>query len=123
MQTDGNRTKCLGVPLKLISSDAAGATYAGLFFPFHAARFDGKFVAGSDVQDIAFDVRTLAAGAGPAGDLPVAEPLDTSATLPLPFAGERLGASAGLAGLAVLMLFGVVLRRGRRRLLRAPGGA
>src|SRR5215813_10240001 len=27
MQTDGDRTKCLGVPLKLVSSDASGGLY------------------------------------------------------------------------------------------------
>ena len=79
MQTDGDRTKCLGVPLRLVQSDESGAVYAGLFFPFHPARFDGVLVVGSDVQSIAFDVNRMAQGAGPAGELPEAERLDTSA--------------------------------------------
>src|SRR3989442_495840 len=36
MRTDGDRTKCLEVPLKLVRSDGAGATYAGIFYPFRA---------------------------------------------------------------------------------------
>jgi hypothetical protein len=84
MQTDGDRTKCLGVPLKLVSTDASGATYAGVFFPFRAAHYDGVLQVGEDVvQNIAFDVHQVSAGAAPAGELPAAEPLDTSARGPL----------------------------------------
>lgn len=79
MQTDGDRTKCLGVPLKLVQSDASGGLYAGLFFPFHPARYDGVLVIGGDVESITFDVNQVVAGAAPAGDLPAAEPIDTSA--------------------------------------------
>ena len=79
MQTDGDRTKCLDVPLKLVSSDGTSGLYAGLFFPFRAARFDGKLSIGDDVSDITFDVHTLIAGAAPAGDLPAAEVIDTAA--------------------------------------------
>jgi len=79
MQTDGDRTKCLDVPLKLVSSDGTSGLYAGLFFPFRAARFDGKLSVGDDVSDISFDVHTLVAGAVPAGDLPAAELIDTAA--------------------------------------------
>src|SRR5947209_15008113 len=78
MQTDGDRTKCLGVPLKLVQADGL---YAGLFFPFRPARYDGVIVVGNDVQNITFDVAKMAAGAAPEGDLPAAEPLDTSAKL------------------------------------------
>jgi hypothetical protein len=85
MQTDGDRTKCLGVPLRLVQSDDSGAVYAGLFFPFHPARFDGVLVVGTDVQALAFDVNRMAEGAGPAGELPEAERLDTSAPPLLPF--------------------------------------
>ena len=73
MQTDGDRTKCLGIPLKLVQSDASGGLYAGLFFPFHAAHYDGVLVVGSDVQSVAFDVSHIAAGAAPIGELPAAD--------------------------------------------------
>src|SRR5438874_5072484 len=82
MQTDGDRTKCLGVPLKLVQSDASGGLYAGLFFPFRPARYDGALVVGGDVQNITFNVNQMVAGAAPAGELPAAEPIDTSAPLP-----------------------------------------
>ena len=52
MQTDGDRTKCLDVPLKLVSSDGTSGLYAGLFFPFRAARYDGKLSIGDDVSDL-----------------------------------------------------------------------
>src|SRR5258708_29082639 len=48
MQTDGDRTKCLDVPLKLVSSDGQGAAYARLFFPFRAARYRGTLPIGDD---------------------------------------------------------------------------
>lgn len=110
MQTDGDRTKCLDVPLKLVSSDGQGAVYAGLFFPFRAAKYDGKLSIGDDVSDLTFDVHTIAAGAGPAGDLPAAEPLDTSAP-PLTFVSAAqlplvAGAAVAFWGLIALVLFG-----------------
>ena len=112
MQTDGDRTKCLDVPLKLVSSDGTSGLYAGLFFPFRAARYDGKLSIGDDVSDITFDVNTVAAGAAPAGDLPAAEPIDTAAapltfvsTSELPFIAGAAIAFWALLGL-VLLLFG-----------------
>jgi hypothetical protein len=110
MQTDGDRTKCLDVPLKLVSSDGSSGLYAGLFFPFRAARYDGKLSIGDDVSDITFDVNQLVAGVAPAGDLPVAEPIDTSAA-PLTFvASSQLPLVAGAAvafwALVALVLFG-----------------
>jgi hypothetical protein len=114
MQTDGDRTKCLGVPLKLVSSDAGGSVYAGVFFPFRAARYDGQLVVGGDVQPITFDVHRVAAGAAPAGDLPMAEPLDTSAQVPVVFTVERLTLFGALGILAALAVFGM---RSQRRLL------
>jgi hypothetical protein len=83
MQTDGDRTKCLGVPLKLVESDATSGLYAGVFFPFRPARYDGKLSIGDDLHDITFDVNEMVAGAAPAAELPAAEPLDTSAPAPL----------------------------------------
>src|SRR5258708_27326954 len=83
MQTDGDRTKCLGVPLKLVQGDASGGLYAGLFFPFRPARYDGKLVIGGDIPDITFDVNQMVAAAAPTGELPAAEPIDTAAPVPL----------------------------------------
>ena len=85
MQTDGDRTKCLDIPMKLVSFDGTTGVYAGLFFPFRAARYDGKLSIGDDVSDVRFNVEDRAPGAAPAGDLPVADRIDTSAT-PISFA-------------------------------------
>jgi hypothetical protein len=110
MQTDGDRTKCLDVPLKLVSSDGSTGLYAGLFFPFRAARYDGKLSVGDDVSDITFDVNTLVAGAAPAGDLPAAEPIDTNAA-PVTFVPQAqlplvVGAAVAFWSIAALVLFG-----------------
>ena len=120
MQTDGDRTKCLDVPLKLVSSDGSTGLYAGLFFPFRAARYDGKLSIGDDVSDITFDVNKLVAGAAPAGDLPAAEPIDTAAA-PVTFvASSQLPLVAGAAiafwGLVALVLFGRQRRSAPARL-------
>jgi hypothetical protein len=97
MQTDGDRTKCLEVPLKLVSSDGTSGLYAGLFFPFRAARYDGKLSVGGDVSDVTFDVNKVAAGVAPAGELPAAEPIDTAAA-PVTFvAPSQLPLVAGAA--------------------------
>jgi len=114
MQTDGDRTKCLDVPLKLVSSDNASGLYAGLFFPFRAARYDGKLSVGDDVSDITFDVNRLVAGAAPAGDLPAAEPLDTSAP-PVTFVSAAqlpllAGAAIALWAFVALALYGRLRR-------------
>ncbi len=109
MQTDGDRTKCLGVPLKLVQGDASGGLYAGLFFPFRPARYDGKLVIGGDIQDVTFDVNQMVAGAAPAGELPAADPIDTAAPVPLfvdalepPAVRVALLTSGALAMLALL---------------------
>lgn len=116
MQTDGDRTKCLDVPLKLVSFDGTHGVYAGLFFPFRAARYDGKLAIGDDVSDLRFDVEQRAPGAAPAGDLPAAERIDTSAS-PLAFVpGSQLPIVAGAAAVAwsiIAMLLGLRPRRGR----------
>ncbi len=118
MQTDGDRTKCLDVPLKLVQDDTSGGLYAGLFFPFRPARYDGKLTIGNDVHDITFDVNRMVAGAAPAGELPAAEPIDTSAPARTSSA-SRLPA-AGAAALAFLSLVAVLLfARQRRRTLPA----
>jgi hypothetical protein len=109
MQTDGDRTKCLEVPLKLVSSDGSTGLYAGLFFPFRAARYDGKLSVGDTVSDITFDVNKLVAGAAPAGDLPAAEPIDTSAAPITLVSSSQLPLVAGTAiafwSIVALMLF------------------
>src|SRR6266852_300593 len=119
MQTDGDRTKCLGVPLKLVQGDASGGLYAGLFFPFRPARYDGKLVVGGDIQDITFDVTQMVAGAAPAGELPAAEPIDTSAPVPTltTLAGMPAVRTAAVAFLAVLF---VVYLATRERRVRRP---
>src|SRR5260221_8647474 len=114
MQTDGDRTKCLDVPLKLVSSDGQGAVYAGLFFPFRAARYDGKLSIGDDVSDLTFDVNRLVAGAAPAGDLPAAEPVDTSAAPITFFSAAQLPLVAG-AAIAFWTILGLVVFGRQRR--------
>jgi hypothetical protein len=111
MQTDGDRTKCLGVPLKLVQSDASGAIYAGLFFPFHQAHYDGVLVVAGEVQSIAFDVNQMAPGAAPAGDLPAAEPLDTSAPRVIPYIDWPVPAVGALGVVAVLALLATSRKR------------
>jgi hypothetical protein len=118
MQTDGDRTKCLDVPMKLVSSDGSTGLYAGLFFPFRAARYDGKLSVGDDVSDVTFDVNKIAAGAAPAGDLPAAEPIDTSAA-PLTFVSSaQLPLIAG-AAIAFWTIVGLVIFGRQRRVAPA----
>ena len=117
MQTDGDRTKCLDVPLKLVSSDGASGLYAGLFFPFRAARFDGKLSVGDDVSDITFDVHALVAGAAPAGDLPAAEVIDTRAA-PASFFDTAQAPLIVGGAIAFWSIIGLVFLRRRRRLAR-----
>jgi hypothetical protein len=116
MQTDGDRTKCLEVPLKLVSSDGSSGLYAGLFFPFRAARYDGKLSIGDYISDITFDVNRLVAGAAPAGDLPAAEPIDTSAS-PLAFVASSSLPFVAAAAIAFWSLLAIVLFGRQRRAL------
>ena len=116
MQTDGDRTKCLGVPLKLVTTDASGGVYAGLFFPFRAARYDGKLVVGDNIQDITFDVNAMVGGAAPAGELPAAEPIDTSAPSPIASIAASplpLVGGAAVACWSAVVGVGFILRRRR----------
>ena len=117
MQTDGDRTKCLDVPLKLVSTDGASALYAGLFFPFRAARFDGKLSVGDDVSDISFDVHTLVAGAAPTGDLPAAEPIDTAAA-PVRFIAAAQTPLLAVGAIAFWSIIAFGFARRPRRLAR-----
>jgi len=61
MRTDGDRTKCLDVPLRLMNTGGDSAMYAGIFYPFRAAAYDGKLQLGDHTFDISFDVRTMSA--------------------------------------------------------------
>jgi hypothetical protein len=61
MQTDRERTKCLNVPLKLVSQSGDGALYAGVFYPFRAAIYSGLVQFGEDTFDMTLDVNTIAA--------------------------------------------------------------
>ncbi len=119
MQTDGDRTKCLGVPLKLVQSDASGGLYAGLFFPFRPARYDGKLVIGGEIQDITFDVNQMVAGAAPPGELPAAEPIDTAAPVPL-FVAAVEPAPVRVALLTSVALATLVFLYSRQRRLQHP---
>ena len=73
MRTDGDRTKCLDVPLRLVKTGGDSALYAGVFYPFRAAAYDGKLSLGDQTFDISFDVNKLVATApvASAQDLPV----------------------------------------------------
>ena len=105
MQTDGERTKCLDVPLKLVKTGGDSATYAGVFYPFRAAAYDGKLQLGDYTFDINFDVRTIAATTPLARtpDLPVARPEEASGVTlsseigTLPMLGAAVAFWAGVA--------------------------
>jgi hypothetical protein len=105
MRTDGDRTKCLDVPMRLVNTGGDGATYAGVFYPFRAAAYDGKLSLGDSTFDIRFDVRTLAATTPVATpqDLPIGsteEPYTILDTLPLvPILGAGLALWLGIAAL------------------------
>ena len=73
MQTDRERTKCLDVPLKLVSQSGDGALYAGVFYPFRAAIYSGIVQFGDFKFDVTVDVNAVAATTPVATtDLPVA---------------------------------------------------
>jgi hypothetical protein len=75
MQTDRERTKCLDVPLKLVSQSGDGAVYAGVFYPFKAAIYSGLVQFGDFKFDVTIDVNKVAATTPVAtSDLPVAAP-------------------------------------------------
>ena len=105
MRTDGDRTKCLDVPLKLVSTGGDSAIYAGIFYPFRAAAYDGKLQLGDYTFDINFDVRTMSATTPVARtpDLPVGtteEPYGftfSSEIGTLPMVGAAIAFWAGVA--------------------------
>jgi hypothetical protein len=103
MRTDGDRTKCLDVPLRLVKTSGDSATYAGIFYPFRAAAYDGKLSLGEFTFDISFDVRTLAATTPVAStpELPVGTTEEAYATfdsrLIAPIVGGALAIWLGFA--------------------------
>jgi hypothetical protein len=75
MQTDRERTKCLDVPLKLVSQSGDGALYAGVFYPFRAAVYSGLVQFGEFKFDMTVDVNAVSAAKPIAtNDLPAAAP-------------------------------------------------
>jgi hypothetical protein len=111
MRTDGDRTKCLDVPLRLVKTGGDSATYAGIFYPFRAAAYDGKLSLGDQTFDISFDVRTLVATTPVASmpDLPVGSTEEAY--------GFALSDAIGVApmlGLAALFWLGVAWFINRR---------
>jgi hypothetical protein len=75
MQTDRERTKCLDVPLRLVSQSGDGALYAGVFYPFKAAVYSGLVQFGDFKFDVTIDVNKIATTSPVATrDLPVAAP-------------------------------------------------
>ncbi len=123
MQTDGERTKCLDVAMKQISVNGGVATYAGVFYPFRAATYDGRFGIGESVSDIRFTVVTAAQTFAPIPadeELPILGPVrfDYGPTIDV----RLIGALAALAA-ALAAYGGAALFVRRRRLAAGPSVA
>lgn len=108
MQTDGERTKCLDVAMKQISVVGGVATYAGVFYPFRAATYDGRFGIGEDVSDIQFTVDSTAravASIAADAELPVLAPVrfDDGPTIDVRLIGALAAALAALGGSALFL--------------------
>lgn len=63
MQADRERTKCINVPLKLVSRSGDGALYAGVFYPYRAAVYSGLVQFGESTFDMTVDINTMSASA------------------------------------------------------------
>lgn len=114
MQTDGERTKCLDVAMKLVSTDGPLATYAGIFYPFRAAAYDGKFAIGEDVSDIRF---VVSAAVPAVASIPADEELPVLGPVRFDYGPD--GRAIGALGAAVAALLGAAaLLIRRRRALR-----
>jgi hypothetical protein len=97
MQTDRERTKCLDVPLKLVSQSGDGALYAGVFYPFRAAVYSGIVQFGEFKFDVTVDVNAVSAARPIAtNDLPAAAPEGA--------VGETLSYTIGVVPLLLLGL-------------------
>lgn len=113
MQVQGERTKCLDVPLALVSQDGGAARYAGIFYPFYGAAFDGKVMFGDSASyDFTFTVdRTLAPTAiSPTAALPAADP---QAAAPAAFDVAARAALPAAAFALLVALVPLLLRRRR----------
>jgi len=64
MQADRERTKCINVPLKLVSQSGDGALYAGLFYPYRPAIYTGLVQFGGSTFEMTVDTNTMTAIAG-----------------------------------------------------------
>ena len=112
MRTDGDRTKCLDVPLKLVQSGGDSATYAGVFYPFRAAAYDGKLSLGDNTFDITFDVRKIAATTPVARtpELPIGSTEEADA-----FAFSGVAGTLPIIGFAVAMWSAIAVYLSRRQ--------
>ena len=64
MQADRERTKCINVPLKLVSQSGDGGLYAGLFYPYRPAIYTGLVQFGGSTFEMTVDTNTMTAIAG-----------------------------------------------------------
>jgi hypothetical protein len=66
MQADRERTKCINIPLKLVTQSGDGALYAGVFYPYRAAVYSGLVQFGQATFEMTVDINTmLATAVGP----------------------------------------------------------
>jgi len=63
MQADRERTKCINIPLKLVSQSGDGALYAGSFYPYRAAVYSGLVQFGESTFEMTVDINTMSASA------------------------------------------------------------
>ena len=63
MQADRERTKCINVPLKLVSQSGDGALYAGVFYPYRTAVYSGLVQFGESTFEMTVDINTMLASA------------------------------------------------------------
>ena len=115
MQAQKERTKCLDVPLRKVSDAGGVARYAGIFYPFYEATFDGLVSFGDGpTQDFTFRIDAAIAPSDVARDanVPSADPL---AAAP-PSRAENLAAATPVALAVLLLALLPVLPTLRRRL-------
>jgi hypothetical protein len=116
MQTDRERTKCVDVPLKLVSQSGDGALYAGVFHPYRAAMYSGLVQFGDFKFDVTFDVNALVA-AKPIETTPVATS-DLPVAAPEQAVGETLSYTIGgvpFVALAIAFWSAIALLIARRQ--------
>ncbi|HEX9435670.1 MAG TPA: hypothetical protein VGA16_00765 [Candidatus Limnocylindria bacterium] len=119
MQTDGERTKCLDVAMKLVSVDSGTATYAGVFYPFRAAAYDGRFAIGESVEDIT-DIRfTVGTSARATTSVPADADLPVLAPVRFDYGPALDGRALGVVGATAFAALGALAVLIRRRRLVA----